>query len=103
MFLLAWVRVVNSQFESIIKAACILPHRNRFEIALLIQSIFMILAQVRITVHVCNNITHDKIFSWHYFIFASFTDRVPAPKISPAQRAFCLFGNGLPIHSISNS
>jgi hypothetical protein len=50
MLLLAGVCVINSQVKSIIKAACI--SRDRFEIALLIQSIFMILAQVRILVHV---------------------------------------------------
>lgn len=51
---------------------------------------------------VCAMITHVKMPSWHYFIFASFTDRDPARKISAAQAALYLFGNGLPIHSILN-
>ena len=58
MFLLAWVCLIYTQVKCIIKPALCIS-RNRFEIALLIQSILMILAQVRILVLTCV-IAHTK-------------------------------------------
>lgn len=76
--------------------------RNRFELALLIQSILMILAQVCLSKSL-NKLQFDSGYSLRFYISVSYIDLASVQRYSLAQCDHSLFGNGKHIHNISNS